>query len=211
MEDQMSFDWTRFRLAIKEAIYTLPHFLKNPVDGIRNLPDWDWPTLFTLQGSLAMLCGFLKDILQHKVIAAVVWFFVAPIVAGVMSIVISGFFYYTFMFAFHRQVEFRKVFTHVLFASIPVLLIWIVTPFVPLIGLVGVAAAASLLVVGFTANFQLPLRKVQKLVFGVFLIYAASLIVQMISWRDGKESLRLKATPESLDILEKELKEDSTN
>jgi hypothetical protein len=126
-----------------------------------------------------------------------------------VNFILSGFFYYAFLFVFKQTTSFRQIFTHLLFASIPVLLVSILSPLVPLIGLVGLGAACLLLIIGFTSNFGLPLKKVRNLLFGMFLTYAALLVIQMITWRGGKESLRVKATPESLDILEKELKEDA--
>ncbi len=148
------------------------------------------------------------DVLARHAVSAIVSIFIAPFIANIVVAVLSGFFFYTFMFLFHRHVEFRRVYTHLVLASIPVFLMSILSPLVPLIGLVGLGAASLLLIVGFSSNFDLPVKKVRNLIFGLFLAYSAILIVQMISWQGGKEKLRVRATPESLDILEKELKED---
>lgn len=209
MEDATSFEWTRFRHGIVQALRTLPHFLKNPVEGMRQLPDWDWPTLTTLQATFAAGCGLVGGIVERHFLTAIVSFFIFPIVANAVNFILSGFFFYVFMFAFKQHVDFRRIYTHLLFASIPVLLISIISPLVPLVNLVGLGAAGLLLIVGFTSNFGMPLKKVRNLIFGMFLAYAAMLVVQLITWRGGKESLRVRATPESLDILEKELKEDA--
>src|SRR5436190_338208 len=117
MEDSTSFDWRRFRSSIHQAALTLPNFLRNPVDGMRHLPDWDWPTLFALQGAFAVICGFLMDVVQKHFVAAIISFFISPIVAIIGNIILSGFFYYTFMFFFKRTVDYRRIFTHLLFAS----------------------------------------------------------------------------------------------
>jgi hypothetical protein len=209
MEDDTSFEWTRFRTAIQQALVTLPHFLKHPIDGMRQMPDWDWPTLLTLQGGFALICGVMMDLAERHYLSAVASIFIAPIVAIAANAITSGFFYYTFLFYFRTRVEYRPIFTHLLFASIPVLLMSILRPFVPLVGLVGLAAAGILLLVGFTVNFRLPMKPLRNLLFVIFLVYAASLIFQMFRYEGGRESLRVRATPESLDILEKELKEQS--
>jgi hypothetical protein len=209
MEDAASFDWVRFRHSIHQAVRTLPHFLKNPVEGIRQLPDWDWPTLITLQAGFAGICGFVGGLAEKHVLSAIVSFFILPIVANAVNFIMSGFFYYVFLFFFHAHVDYRRTFTHLLFASIPVLIVSILSSFVPLVSLVGLGAACLLLIVGFSYNYGLPIKKVRNLLFGLFLTYAAILLVQMISWRGGKEKLRVRATPESLDILEKELKDDA--
>lgn len=209
MEDAASFDWVRFRHSLKQAIHTLPHFLKNPVEGMRQLPDWDWPTLTTLQAGLAAISGFLGGLAERHILSAIVAIFVLPIVANAFNFILSGFFYYVFMFAFHAQTEYRRIYTHLLFASIPVCLVLILSPIVPLIVLVGLGAASALLIIGFSHNFGFPIKKVRNLLFGMFLAYAAILVIQLISWHGGREKLRVRATPESLDILEKELKEDA--
>lgn len=208
MEDATSFDWSRFRLALHQAIRTLPFFLKNPVEGMRQLPDWDWPTLITLQAGLAGVCGLLGGIVERHFLSAIVSLFILPIVANAMNFILSGFFFYVFLFYFHRSIDYRRIYTHLLFASLPVLLISILSGLVPLIGLVGLGGACLLLIVGFTFNFGLPLKQTRNLLFTMFLAYAAMLLVQMITWHGGKEKLRVRATPESLDILEKELKDD---
>src|SRR6202000_3188656 len=112
------FEWSRFRLALQQALYTFPHFLKNPVDGMRHMPDWDWPTLTTLQAGIAAICGLVGGIVERHVVSAVVSFFILPIVANAVNFILSGFFYYVFMFAFKQHTNYRQIFTHLLFASI---------------------------------------------------------------------------------------------
>ncbi len=209
MEDATSFEWSRYRLGLLQAIRTLPHFLKNPIEGMRQLPDWDWPTLLTLQGAFAAGCGLLGGIVERHALTAIVSFFILPIVANAVNFILSGFFFYIFMFSFRQHIDYRRIYTHLLFASIPILLVSILSPLIPMVGLIGLGAASLLLIVGFSVNFGMPVKKVRNLIFGLFLAYAALLIVQMITWRGGKENLRIRATPESLDILEKELKDDA--
>jgi len=209
MEDAASFDWVRFRHSLHQAIHTLPHFLKNPVEGMRQLPDWDWPTLMTLQAGLAAISGLLGGLVERHILSAIVAVFILPIVANAVNFIMSGFFYYVFMFAFRTHTDYRRIYIHLLFASLPVLLVSILSPLVPLVGLVGLGAACLLLIVGFSHNFGFPIKKVRNLLFGLFLVYAAMLVIQLITWHGGKEKLRVRATPESLDILEKELKEDA--
>src|ERR1044072_8772866 len=99
-ESSSAFDWLKYKNTLKEAIYTLPHFLKNPVEGMRNLPHWDWPTLLTFQGAMAVICGFLMDVVQRHWLAAIVSIFVAPLVGIIANGIMSGFFFFTFMFFF---------------------------------------------------------------------------------------------------------------
>lgn len=209
MENSASFDWQRFKSGIHQALLTFPHFLKNPIDGMRHMPDWDWPTLCTLQGGFAVASGFISEIVAHRFLEAALAFFIAPLVAIVVNFVLSGFFYYVFMFSFKKTVEFRHIYTHFLFASIPVLFMALLAPIVPFVHLVGAFAACILLIVGFSNNFGLPVKPVRNLMFLLFFFYSGWVVFEMINLKGSKEKLRLKATPQSLDILEKELKEDS--
>lgn len=209
MENSASFDWARYRLSLQQAFNTLPHFLKNPIEGMRHLPDWDWPTLITLQGAFAVVCGVISDVITRHFLTAILSVFVAPVVATAVNLILSGVFFYTFLFFFGRHVDYRKIFTHLLFASIPLLLSSILTPFVPLVQLIGIGASGLLLIVGFSHNFEFPIKKVRNLIFGLFTAYAILMVAQLLSTRGNRENLRLRATPESLDILEKELKDSS--
>ena len=207
---EREYDWNQLRLSLQHAVRMLPHFLKNPIDGMRQLPDWDWPTLLILEAAMAALFGCLKDIVAHHYLGAIVSIFVFPVVALSVTAVLAGFFFYTFMFFFKRHAQFRRIFTILLYGSIPVFAIYVLVPIVDLIQLVGVAAAGALVMVGFISNFDLPPKKVRNLILGMFIAYAALLIFQTLSWHGSKERFRERATPESLDILEKELKTDST-
>lgn len=199
-------DWNILRAKLKEGILVLPHFSKNPVQGMRTLPAWDWPTMLILQGALAAACAVIGNLLERDVFGMLTGLVLAPIASVVVVAVGSGFFYYTFMFFFRREIPFRQIYLHLIFASIPIQLVAMAAPIVPPIILIGVAAAMFLLFIGFTDNFHLDRVKVKKLLIGLGVVYAIFWATQFISYSNKHDRMRLKATPESLDILEKELK-----
>lgn len=199
-------DWTALRAKLKEAILVLPHFFKNPVQGMRMLPDWDWPTMLVLQGAFAAACAVVGNLLERDIVGVFTGLVLAPIAALVVTAVAAGFFYYTFFFFFRREIPYRQLYLQLIFAAIPVQIAATAAPVIPPVILIGVAAMMYLLFVGFTENFQLEREKMKKLLIGLSVIYAALWLVQYVNYANRHDRMRLKATPESLDILEKELK-----
>lgn len=200
------FDWQALKTKIIEAARVLPHFLKSPVAGMRQLPSWDWPTTVILHGALACGAAILQAFVERSFLGVLAAIVLVPIIANVISLIVSGFFYYTFMFFFQRELSLKDLFIHIVFASIPLQLLSIISPLLPPVTLLGMLASAALLCVGFVDNFQLPKPKVLKLLGAILVVYALFWIFQAISLHRKHDEFRSRATPESLDILEKELK-----
>ncbi len=199
-------NWNLLRAKLKEGILVLPHFAKNPVQAMRTLPDWDWPTMLILQAALAAMCAVVGNLLERDLFGMVTGLILAPIASVVVLAVGSGFFYYTFLFFFKREIPFRQIYLHLIFASVPVKIVSMAVPIIPPVILIGVAAAMYLLFIGFTDNFHLERAKIKKLLIGLGVIYGLFWATQFISYAKKYERMRLKATPESIEILENELK-----
>lgn len=202
----MHINWNVTRAKLKEAVLALPHFFKNPVQAMRTLPDWDWPTMLLLQGAFAAACAVIANLLERDILGMITGLIIAPISSIVVVAVGAGFFMYTFQFLFKRQVPYRQIYLHMIFAAIPIQITATASPIVPPLILVGIVAAAFLLFVGFVDVFHLERDKTKKLLGGMVLIYVLFWGIQLVSYSSKQERQRIKATPESLDILEKELK-----
>jgi hypothetical protein len=173
---------------------------------MRMLPDWDWPTMLLLQAAFAAACAVVGNLLERDIVGMFTGLVVAPVASLVVIAVFSGFFYYTFMFFFRREIPFRQIYLHLIFAAIPIQLTAMAAAIIPPVILIGVAASMYLLFIGFTDNFQLERQKVKKMLIGLGAVYALFWAAQFVSYSNKHDRMRLKATPESLDILEKELK-----
>lgn len=202
-------NWTLIRAKVKEAVLVLPHFFKNPVQGMRTLPDWDWPEMLILEGAFAAACAFIGNLIARNIIGMITGIVIAPLAALIALGIGAGFFYYTFKFFFQRDIPYRQIYQTLVFASIPLIIVGIISPLMPPIVLLGCAAMMMLLYVGFTDNFHLERPRIKKLLIGLALLYAVSWAVALLRTTSRHERMRLKATPESLDILEKELNFDS--
>ena len=197
--------WVEIKAKLKEAILALPHFFRNPVQGMRTLPDWDWPTLLILPPAFALACGTVKNLIERDVLGLFTDILISPLAAVVVTGIVTGWFYYGFKFFFHREVAFRSIYTHIVFAAIPAQVTNIGTKFFPPINFLGLAMSIYLLHIGFVHNFTLDARKLKKLFIGLFTVFVLWWAVQLYKVNYHRDSLRIKATPESLDILEREL------
>lgn len=206
-----SYTFSQFREVFLQALLAFPRFLKNPIQGMRDLPDWEWPLLIALQAALGLACGFIGAALSGSILLMITSVIVAPISVLFMSFIFSGFFYYTFLFFFKKEVPFRLVFTHLLFASIPVLVCNIISPIIPFIGVLGVIATGLLLYVGFRENLSVDDKRLRYFIGGLVVAYILLLAVQLVRFHQPDQNLKIRATPESLEILEKELQGELEN
>jgi glucan phosphoethanolaminetransferase (alkaline phosphatase superfamily) len=134
---------------------------------------------------------------------------VGPITQLLLVSISAGMFYYIFKFYFHREVPYRQIYIHLVFATIPALLCNILYPVFPLAILVGGIGTCLLLFVGFTDNFHLDRVRTRNLLAALYAVLLISVVVQVVSFANKHERLREKATPESMDILEKEMNTDN--
>ncbi len=199
-------NWESIKVKVREAIFVLPHFFRNPIEVMRNLPDWEWPEILILQALFAAATSVIANIIARDIFGVIFGIVIAPITLLLISVIASGFFFYVFKFAFDRNLDFRKIYVHILFASIPTMIVSTVAAIIPPIMLVGALASALLLFTGFVSNFQIPQKKLRNLLLGMLAIYALYWCFLLFNGTAKHKSLRQKATPESLDILERELK-----
>lgn len=199
-------NWEIIRAKLREAVLVLPHFFKNPPQGMRTLPDWEWPTILILQAAFAAACGILANLVDRDLIGMVTALVISPVSSLLMLAVGAGFFYYTFMFFFNREIPFRQICVTMVFAAIPVHIVMIVAGIVPPILLIGAAAMMLLLFVAFVERFHLDRKKVRGLLGGLFALYLVFWGVQLAKTTTKHKNLRQIATPESMDTLENELR-----
>lgn len=198
-------DWPLVREKLKDALLTLPHFFKNPIQGMRALPTWEWPETLILQAIFAAICFLLGNLIQRDVIGMALSPLLGPL-ASLLSVgITAGAFYYIFLFFFQRELPYKQLYMHVLFASLPVMIFSIVAHLIPPVKLVAVGSALILLFVGFVDNFGLPKERVKKVLLALMAGYTIGWIGNQVRQTTNHDNMRLKATPESMDILEKEL------
>lgn len=202
--------WDKYLFGIKnqllDYINTLIEFLRNPILGMKNLPQWDWSTLLILQAILAAICGTLSGIISQSLLNFLLGPILFPLSTLIMIAIFSGIFYYSFLFFLNRTIHFKDIYLHLVFANIPLTLLMIIEPLVPPVALVGVAVSSILLTVGFIENFKLPRKPILRLMAALFIIYLFMWILGSIQSYRSQSELRDRSMPESLDILEREFR-----
>lgn len=201
-------NWVHVRAKLREAVLVLPHFFKNPVQGMRTIPQWDWPTILILQSAFAAGCAVLTSAMARSYLGVITGLIVGPMTQLSIVFICAGFFYYVIFFFFKREVPYRQVYLTLVFASIPALVMNILSPILPVAEVLGVAASLLLLYVAFVDTFYLERVKARNLLAAIMAIYLAGWVTQMLQSRKASKSMHLKATPASLDILEKEFKDE---
>jgi hypothetical protein len=198
-------DWAQIKLKLREDIVVLPHFFKNPIHGMRNLPPWEWPTILVLQGAFAVICSVIANSIEREWVGLITGIIIAPVTNYIVAGVAAGFFYYYFMFILKRDFSYRQIYLNIIFAAIPLMAVTMIAFLVPPIILVGMAAALLLLYVGFVDSVQLPKKHLRNLLMVIFAVNVVYWGFQQLNSPHKHKSMHEKATPESLDILEKEL------
>src|SRR5690606_30379754 len=113
---------------------------------MRQLPDWSWTTLILLQLSLAGVAGLLSGVIARKPMKMIEGLFVYPISSTLVSFIVAGFFYYCFFFFLRRELPMRVLFSNVIFAHLPAMVLYTLSPLVPPLILVGLSVTGILVI-----------------------------------------------------------------
>lgn len=152
----------------RELVRFLVEFVKQPVQQISRLPDWNWASLFVFHLLLSIASGVLAGLLKFNFYRVAAGIFLMPIVSTACALMMTLFLYYYFQF-FEKKIEsFRKLFTLVVLASIPFYLFQILSEYFSPISLVGFAFTSLLAIVGLCDNFRVERKRSYKIVGPIF-------------------------------------------
>lgn len=193
------------KINIKLVLEFLLTYFKNPLIGMRQLPHWDWLTIFLIQIAISSLSGLISGLLARSVSGVFLGFFFFPLSSLISHLIVCSFFYYTILFFYKTQIEFRKLYILILLAHLPFLLMIILSSFFRPLTLLGLAITAYLLIIGLSEQFLLPKKLITRFILILYAIYVVLWINHGFNLTKKETVFRKMATPESLDILEKEL------
>lgn len=183
---------------IKNTIQTVLQFLRRPAEGIKSLPRWSWGHLALVQVVIAAGSGALGGLLDEKIVLSIfLGLFLSPILTVISILISSIYFYYMFQIFAEKDFPKRQIVTIVLFASIPQTLLQIISGYLPIVALVGMAFTALLLIIGFVENLRLPRSLVVRLVLALYFAFIILWgIGQVVSKRtmDSNFSSRTEST-----------------
>ncbi len=158
---------------LKWLLNDLLEFVKNPVEKIKTLPDWNWPSVFTVQILLALASGILGGLIKHNFYRVLYGLFLMPIVTTVSAMLLALFIYYYFQFFENRTESYKKIFILIILSSIPFYLFQIISEYFEPISLIGFAFTSLLAIVGLHENFAVEKKRAYILVgsfFGIVLL-----------------------------------------
>lgn len=155
---------------IQKIIQFLIEFIKNPVQHIALLPDWNWTSLFVLQVVLAVLSGSLSGLIKLNFYSVAFGIVIMPVVSTVAALLLALFLYYYFQFFEKRTEDFRRIFTLVILSSLPFYVFQILSEYFAPVTLIGFAFTSLLAVVGLTENFSVAKKRAYEIVGFLFVL-----------------------------------------
>ena len=152
----------------QQLIRELIEFGKNPIERISILPDWNWPSVFTVQILLALVSGILSGLVKLNFYRVLNGLFLMPIVTTISALLLALFIYYYFQFIESRTESFRRIFILVILSSIPFYLFQIASEYFAPITLIGFGFTSLLAIVGLKENFKVERKRAYMLVGALF-------------------------------------------
>lgn len=195
-----------YRQKFYDVLQFLKRYARNPIEAMRQPPEWEWPMLLWFHGTAAALLGGLSGILSLRIGQFFFGVILYPITTTFIVLIVSGFLYYTFMFGFRHQMVPKKLVTLVILANLPVMVAAMVSHYLPpAVVLLGLPAACLLLIVGLGEHTPVERQKIIRLIGGIFTVFFIFWIYNTISYSKSDKSLKELTVPGTLDILEKEM------
>ena len=155
-------------------------YLKNPLEGVKQLPTWSWSTLIATTVIVAMSTGMLSGVIAGQFFRVLGGLLITPFMGVILSFLASLFLHYYFQVFEKRTCSLQKLYTLVLFANLPFFIFQIASEIIPPISLIGFAFTALLLVVGLTENFNLERKRSIRLIAILYGIFAILWIINLI-------------------------------
>lgn len=148
----------------------LIEYIKHPVEKISNLPDWNWPSLFTVHILMSIFSGFIAGLLKFNFLRMAAGLTLMPIASMASSLIMSLFLYYYFQFFENRTENYKKIFTLVILSSVPFYLFQILSEYFSLVSLIGFAMSSILSIVGLCDNFGLEKKRAYRVIGIIFIM-----------------------------------------
>jgi hypothetical protein len=194
-----------YRQKVDDVLHFLFQYLKNPIQAVRQLPDWDWPTLHIFLAACAAIGGFLSGLVAVKFSQVLGGLIVFPITVTVMSWLLTGFFYYSFFFLFQRELQLKALFTLIALSLLPFFAIYIISPILDPLKIIGLSVSAILLGVGLSEMTGIDRKKIFKLIGALYLVYLLFWVFNTINFKKKIQREKNLTIPGSFEKLEEEM------
>ncbi|MCB0413461.1 MAG: hypothetical protein KDD50_03950 [Bdellovibrionales bacterium] len=150
--------------------------------------------------------GVLSAVLAKSFLNIIAGLIFSPIGGILLVSVFTLLFYYFILFVLKQEISIRSLYTLIYLASLPSQLLFTLNTIVPLIEIACALLASYLLWIGLQRNFNLPKKPIGLYTTALFAIYLIVWFSNSSVIKTNKRQIENFTTPESLDILEKEIK-----
>lgn len=158
------------KVDINKLVQFLIEYIKNPVQGISILPDWNWPSVLTIQVLLALASGVLSGLLKLNIYRMLYGLFIMPVVTTVCALLLALFLYYYFQLFENKTESYKKLFILVILSSIPFYVFQIISEYFAPITLIGFAFTSLIAVVGLCENFNVEKKRAYSIIGSLFVL-----------------------------------------
>lgn len=195
--------WPKF---FSDSFHYLKAFFKNPLQAIKALPDWNWLELGVLLLCFAVGSGLLAGAVAKSFTQILAGIFLLPISTFAFCTVTLAFIYYFSFFLLKRDMKLRTLGTVVVLASLPSLLLHPLVNLFPPLFFIGFLLSLAIVGVGIHHHFMIEKKHIYRISGILFLVVLGIWVTNQISNFRRKDVMESITSPESLDILERELK-----
>ena len=195
-----------FAHEIRQILDFLTHFVRRPVEMIKHTPDLSWRALFTVQIGAALTSGVLLGAFTHSVFDFFLGLIVLPITTLLSTLILSSFLFYFFSLFRSTYLDFRRLYTVVVFSNLTYFLFHITAGFIPPMDLLGFALTCILMVVGISEQFSQDRKLILKLIGSIYALFVVLWIVGQIRLNGPRPDASPNYHPRTMDELEHDVK-----
>lgn len=174
---------------IRRSLQLLVSYMRNPIQGIRNLPDWSWGELLVHMLLFTGATGALAGLVQSSFMSTLHGLLLVPIITGILISVSGLFFYFFFQVFAGRTLSLRKILTVIFFANLPFFVFQTISYWFPPVSLIGLAFTGLILITGFVDVFDLPRKLVAKTLILLYLLFMLIWLMSRLDTIDFERSM----------------------
>ena len=184
----------------------LARFVRQPVEMIKHTPDLSWRAVLMVQLVAALCSGVLLGAFTHNIFDFLLGLIVLPITTLLSSLILSLFLFYFFSFFKSTYLDFRRLYTIVVFSNLSYFIIHVSAGFIPPMDLIGFAATCVLMTVGIAEQFSQDRKLILKVIGTIYLVFVLLWIVGQIRVNGAHPQDRSQYRPKTMDELEHDSK-----
>lgn len=195
------------KLHLQEMLQFLKSFCRHPVERMKRPPYWEPRKVFAFQFLLAAASGLIAGILSRSALSVLWGILVFPVLTVIANLIATIVVFYGLIFIFDRKVDGARLYHILVLANIPFAILRIFSTFFPPLDILGFFVTGLLLIVGLVENFRIPRKPLLRWIGGVTILILCIWLFYQGRNKDSTSHRSPLATPETLDLLDREFQE----